>query len=201
MEKIGILAYGSLIEDPGCEIEPLIRYRINDVKTPFKIEFSRKSSSRDNAPTLVPVKEGGAQVEATILVLDIEIEEDKAMDLVWRRETRNEKSDKHYKFPVNPSANQVVVQKLKNFRGVETVLYTEIGANISNPTPQTLAELAVNSAKGNAGKEGKDGISYLMSVKRQNISTPLMPDYEKQILVLTSVSSLEEALEIAAKNV
>lgn len=201
MEKLGILAYGSLIEDPGCEIEPLIKHRIQGVKTPFKIEFSRKSSSRDNAPTVVPVKEAGAQVEATILVLDLEVEEEKAMDLLWRRETRNEKSDKHYKFPVNPSANQVVVQKINNLSGVETVLYTAIGANISNPTPQTLAKLAVNSAKGKAGKEGKDGISYLMSVKRQNISTPLMSDYEKQILILTSVSSLEEALEVATKNV
>lgn len=201
MDKIGILAYGSLIEDPGCEIEPLIKRRIQDVQTPFKIEFSRKSSSRDNAPTVVPVEEGGATVNATILVLCDEVEEEQAMDLVWRRETRKETSDKHYQFPVNPSVNQVVVETIQNYSGVETVLYTRIGANISNPTPLNLAKLAVESAKGKAGKTGKDGISYLMSVKHQDISTPLMPDYEKDILVLTGAQSLEEALKIASENV
>ena len=51
---IGILAYGSLIDDPGREIEPLIIRRLKGVETPFQIEFARSSSTRDGAPTLIP---------------------------------------------------------------------------------------------------------------------------------------------------
>ena len=55
MEKIGILAYGSLIDDPGIEIEPLIKKRIKNIQTPFKIEIARKSTTRGDGPTLIPV--------------------------------------------------------------------------------------------------------------------------------------------------
>jgi len=47
MSNIGILAYGSLIEDPGSEINPLISEH-QTVETPFCIEFARSSSSRNN---------------------------------------------------------------------------------------------------------------------------------------------------------
>ena len=49
MSKIGILAYGSLIEDLGIELEPLISGRVDGVNTPFNIEFSRSSQSCDGA--------------------------------------------------------------------------------------------------------------------------------------------------------
>ena len=51
---IGILAYGSLIDDPGREIEPLIISGIKEVDTPFRIEFARASRTRDGAPKLIP---------------------------------------------------------------------------------------------------------------------------------------------------
>ena len=41
MSTIGILAYGSLIEDPGTEIKPIIRERKEGITTPFSIEFAR----------------------------------------------------------------------------------------------------------------------------------------------------------------
>jgi hypothetical protein len=40
--KIGILAYGSLIDDPGAKIEPFIFHRVV-CRTPFKVEFARTS--------------------------------------------------------------------------------------------------------------------------------------------------------------
>lgn len=43
---IGTLAYGSLINDPGNEVEPEICEKILNVTTPFKIEFARKSRTR-----------------------------------------------------------------------------------------------------------------------------------------------------------
>ncbi len=201
MSRLGILAYGSLIEDPGVELEHLISERIENIKTPFNIEFARKSSSRDDAPTVIPVENIGAPVNAVILVLKNNIEIEKAKDLLWRRETRNEKSNKHYTNPQNPKINQVVVNIENNIGGIETVIYTKIGANIESPTPDKLAELAINSAMKTSGENGKDGISYLISLKRQNIITPMMPEYEKSILKKLQAQNLEEAISVARKNV
>jgi len=195
MKRIGILAYGSLIEDPGKELGPLVRERISYVQTPFCVEFARSSNSRDGAPTLVPVQEGGAQVKGVILVLGPAIEVERAKDLLWRRETRNECSDRHYSPPADPGPNTVLVECLQNMANVETVLYTKIGANIENRTPQYLADLAICSARRGAGAKRTDGISYLISVKKQGIRTPLIPAYEAAILEKTMVHDLDEAYE------
>jgi len=194
MCRIGILAYGSLIEEPGKEIEPIIRERISGVETPFCIESARSSAKRDGAPTVVPVESGGARVPATIFVLEEGISVQTAQDLLWRRETRNECTDKHYKKPINPNPNSMIVEELTVFGGVEKVLYTKLGSNIAELTPENLAELALKSARSDAGKKNKDGISYLISLKRHGIITPLMPTYEEAILKKTNTGSLEDAL-------
>ncbi|MFT7879194.1 MAG: hypothetical protein ABXS91_02265 [Sulfurimonas sp.] len=46
-----------------------------------------------------------------------------------------------------------------------------------------------------AGEKEEDGISYLISVKRQGIKTPLMEHYEQALLNKMSVKTLDEALE------
>lgn len=194
MSRVGIFAYGSLIEEPGKEIEPLIHERKERIETPFLIEFARSSSTRDGAPTVVPVESGGSRVHGTILVLDAGINVEEAKDLLWRRETRNECTDKHYTPPYRPNPNRMVVKKLDNFAGICVVLYTKLGANITDPNATKLADLAINSAKAEAGRTGMDGISYLLSVKRQGISTPLMQGYESEILRKTDTSNLENAL-------
>lgn len=161
MCKVGILAYGSLIEDPGKEIEPIVVEKISGIETPFYIEFARSSKKRDGAPTVVPVESGGARVAATILVLKESVSVETAQDLLWRRETRNECTDKHYKKPTNPSSDNMVVEVLTNFGGVEKVIYTRLGSNITDLTPEHLAELAISSAKSEAGKKSKDGKAIL----------------------------------------
>ena len=200
MSRVGILAYGSLIEEPGKEIEPLIRERKEGIQTPFSIEFARSSSTRDGAPTVVPVENGGDCVQATILVLDAGVNLEQAQDLLWRRETRSECTDKHYAPPFKPNLNRMVVEQLENFAGLDVVLYTKLGANITDPNAAQLADLAINSAQAEAGRTGIDGISYLISVKRQGISTPLMHGYENEILRKTGASSLEDALSRCRKG-
>lgn len=201
MGSIGILAYGSLIEDPGIELTSLLSERISGIETPFNIEFSRTSISRDGAPTVVPVENYGAPIKAVILVLKDSVGIDKAKDILWRRETRNEKSNKHYSNPENPALNQVVVGEVTGLGGIDIVLFTKIGANIDSPTPKKLADLAIKSAKSKAGETGRDGISYLLSVKNQNIITPLMFQYEKEIINAVGASSLPEALKIVRDSV
>ena len=66
MPSVGILAYGSLIEDRGPEIAAAKARIEPGVRTPFKVEFARTSSTRGGAPTLVPVSIGGEHVLAGI---------------------------------------------------------------------------------------------------------------------------------------
>lgn len=193
---IGVLAYGSLKDDPGEEIGPLVVSRIGGIKTPFRVEFARQSRTRGGAPTLVPVSEGGATVDASILVLQNSISGSEAADMLWRRETRWEGSGERYKPPSEPGTDDVLVRRLEGFEGLDVVLYVEIGANIPDLNPRKLAELAILSAKSDAGKKEKDGIIYLMDAKRNGVETPLMPEYEGEILRLTGADMLERAREM-----
>ncbi len=194
IRHVGILAYGSLLEEPGAEIAPLIVENISGVETPFRIEFVRSSPTRNGAPTVVPVESGGARVRGTILVLDESVSLAQARDLLWRRETRNEGTAKRYQRPLDPDPNKMLAEELPNFSDLAVVLYAKFGPTLSDPTPEELAELAIKSAMSEAGKRGRDGISYLISLKRQGIVTPLMPAYEKAVLRSAGTTSLEEAL-------
>lgn len=195
MSKVGILAYGSLINDPGDELCAATASRIENVVTPFNIEFARSSRSRDGAPTLVPVSEGGAKVKAVILVLKDLVSEVEARDMLWRRETRKVGSGLSYNPPAVPGQNTVLILEKRGFSGLDVVFYTHIAANINTPTQDSLTDLAIRSAQARAGEIGKDGISYLIAAKRYGIVTPLMPGYEKEILRRTQAESLEAALD------
>lgn len=194
--RIGILAYGSLLEEPGNEIAPLVVERIPGVETPFQIEFFRSSPTRGGAPTVVPVKSGGATVRGTVLVLDNRVSIEDARDMLWRRETRREDTGQRYQRPADPDPNKMIAEELPNFAGVAVVLYARFGPTLSDPTPDQLAELAIKSAMSEAGKRGRDGISYLISLKRQGIVTPLTPAYEEAVLKMTGAVSLDEALAV-----
>ena len=189
-KAIGILAYGSLEDDPGEEIGPLVAERIEGVETPFRVEFARESRTRDGAPTLAPVSEGGATVSASILVLQNFVSEHEATDMLWRRETRKEGSEQRYNPP-----SEVTVRRLENFKGLDVVLHVEVRANIADLSPRKLAESAIRSARSNAGKTGRDGITYLIAAKKNDVKTPLMPEYQREILRLTGTNTLERALE------
>jgi len=193
--RIGILAYGSLLEEPGDEIAPLVVERIPGVETPFQIEFVRSSPTRGGAPTVVPVQTGGAAVRGTVLVLHDRVSIEVARDMLWRRETRRIGSGQHYRTPTASDPNQMIAEELPDFAGLAVVLYARFGPTLSDPTPEQLAALAITSAMDEAGKRGLDGISYLMSLKRQGILTPLMPAYEHALLEQTGALSLEDALK------
>ena len=193
MTCIAILAIGSLIEDPGEELDARVRGRVEGVRTPFKIEFARKSHTRGCAPTLIPVDNGGLPVNGVLLEIDPSIGLTEAKDLLWRRETRREFSGKRYVQPTNPGPDHVLVECIVDYCGFDFVLYTKIGGNIDPLTADHLAELAIRSARGKAGVNGRDGISYLASVRRQGITTPLTHAYEAAILQETGARSLDEA--------
>ena len=189
--SVGILAYGSLISDPGCEIEKGRARIVNDVMTPFHVEFARSSSSRGGGPTLVPVPCGGTQVKGKVFVMDLTVEE--ATNVLYRREIDKVGTKRAY--PTNRVVNgkNVVVGRLTGFAGVDVVLYTQIAVNIEPLTAESLADLAIKSV--DKADPGRDGISYLIAAKRHGIVTALSPAYEAAILRKLGCESLEEALD------
>lgn len=195
MSKVGILAFGSLINDPGPEIGPKIVMRIK-CQTPFGVEYGRYSKkTRGGAPTLVP-HEKGAPVNAEILVLDDSISEDEARDMLWRRETRTKDAAK--KYPAGTGENSVLVEVNRETPCVVSVLYTNFNssAKIPNPNPVDLARAAIESVK--KADEGMDGITYLMDAIAHGIQTPLTERYKDEVLKKTGAGSLSKALETAA---
>ena len=188
MHHIGILAYGSLIDQMGEEIKSSMETTVESVETPFEVEFARSSSSRDGAPTLVP-SQGGAKVKAKIFVLKDGTTEKEAKDMLYRRETNQVGSGISY--PTRPNA--VRIKRCENFSNVKVVFYTCICPNIDCLTASKLAKLAIKSARAEAGKKCRDGISYLLGAKNNGIQTPLMGEYEDEILRQTGTSNLEEA--------
>ncbi len=144
----------------------------------------------------VPVEKSGACVKSVILVLKEHVSEAKAKNMLWRRETNQIGSKGIYEPSANLGQNTVCIKRLENFQGIEVVLYTSIAPNINNLTPQRLAELAIHSARAKEGSEGREGISYLIAAKRNGIITPLMPEYENEILRQTKKRRLEETLKV-----
>lgn len=192
---LGILAYGSLIDNPGEEISEIEVERIQ-CETPFSVEFVRTSSTRGNAPTLIPVEQGGQKVKAVVIVLNHKTNIESAKSILWRRELHKTDRTKNYAHSDNPNPNKVVVKTLKDFMSIQTVLYTSIGRNINQElTSKLLADFAINSILSNAGQEEKDGLRYLLSAKRNGIVTALSTEYENQILIKTDSRSLEQAIE------
>ncbi len=188
----GVLAYGSLVGDPGCELAPLITQRIETL-TPFPVEFARKSSTRGGAPTLVPVPKDGGRVRAEVLVVSPSVTLEELRSIVWRRETRSEGSGAAYPKPHPSRPNGVEVESLARFEGISVVLYTRIVANAQELTPDELAESAIESVGRMAGQKVGDGIEYLINAKANGIETPKSILYEAAILRLTSTDSLDSA--------
>ena len=188
--EVGILAFGSLINDPGDELKQKIVLRIK-TQTPFPIEYGRYSGTRGGAPTLVP-HQMGAPVAAEILVLDESVIVDEATDMLWRRERRKVGSGERY--VEGSSANSVLVRQFCHDPRVNTILYTNFhdAGKIPNPTARELAEHAIHSAE--AADEGKDGITYLINAIKCGIETTLTRAYRDEILRQTNTPTLEEAL-------
>lgn len=187
---IGVLAYGSLITDPGAELEAVTLSRRGGVSTPFTVEYARASGGRKGAPTLVPVEQGGASVVATIF--EVAVSANEAADIIYRREIGQIGTARKYKKPADPTPNTVIIDRILDFEGFDVVLSTRIGANIEPLTGDTLAKLAIKSAREAA--PGKDGISYLMNAMRSGIVTPLTSAYEAAVLAETGASDLAAAL-------
>jgi hypothetical protein len=193
MTKIGILAFGSIITDPGSEIEEATDRKFSEIETDFKIEFSRTSEKRAGAPTLA-VHEAGSTVLATLFVLNDGISCNEAKNILFRRET-NKVGNTESIYRVT---NWMEIKESKASNLCDVILYASMIPNIDSPTAKELATLAVKSSKdksNHSSEKRRDGIQYLYDVKRLGIKTPMMKAYELEILKLLQVETLEEAIQ------
>jgi hypothetical protein len=197
VEVIGILAFGSLMDDPGPEIERWIVGR-RRVKTPFHVEFARYSEKRGGGPTLVPVERGGGHVDAHVLLLSGNITLAEAVDMLWRRETGKVGSQASFELRRRTDpAKTVLIRQMHGFAGLDCVIYTDLfpEGKIADPKPNELAQKAVSSVK--KITKNQDGITYFIKAKQAGIRTPLSEQYEREVLKQTMADSLQEALEKA----
>jgi hypothetical protein len=185
---VGILAFGSLVDDPGDELLRVEAARIEEITTPFSVEFARSSRSRDGAPTLVPVTTGGAATRCWLIVLDRSVTEEAARDMLYRRESGQIGTRVTYE-----RALTKWIAELRPFANLDVCFYVALRANIAPLTGVRLAELAIASAGRAAGRVRRDGISYLQEQKQRGTRTPLMPAYEAEILARTGTRNLDEA--------
>ena len=186
--RVAILAYGSLVTDPGEELEPLIVER-RPCTTPFAVEFARLSPHRDHAPVLTVVATGeGDPVEGSLLVLKAGTSVETATRILWRRETHQVGSRK---VPLGTDRHHV--RLLTNLDGIDMVLHWQEEANYPRPEAAGLARRAIESARGEAGQARKDGISYLAQVVDAKIRTRLTDAYVAALLEETGTDSLEAA--------
>lgn len=199
MGKIGILAFGSIIKNPDKEIESSLERIIDGVETDFAVEFARQSSTRDNAPTLAVVSNGGSKVKGKLFILNENVSLDEARSILLRRET-DKVGAKNVQY-LKPLSWMEIREQKANY-GCEKIIYASIAPNLDDPTPRHLAKLAIESTIKNPFKNGAraDGIQYLFDIKQFGIRTPLMNDYEGEILKQLGVESLIEALKRTSQN-
>ena len=186
---LGILAYGSLITDPGAELLAVTVGRTDNVPTPFPVEFARSSDGREGAPTLVPFA-GGSPVNAVIFTVDTTPEE--AANILYRREINQVGSDKVYREPAPDRTRAVRIDRFGDIVGYDLVLSTRLAATIDPLTAEGLADLAIESAR--QLDDGRDGISYLAAAQASGIVTPLTEAYQAAILAKTDTADLAAAL-------
>jgi hypothetical protein len=191
---IGILAYGSLITHPGHELESVLDHEIPDVMTPFPVEYARRSRSRADAPTLVPVPAGcGTPVKAAVLVLKKYTRKKKALNFLYRRELHREGDLKVFydDQAQRQKKDALVIENLKNQYGLKLVYYTAPKPNfeqildsniVQEEKAALLAQAAIDSITRETFDKGLDGIQYLADNIDAGVSTALTEAYAQAIL-------------------
>jgi len=207
---IGILAYGSLIANPGIEIQVATTQMIFDLETPFAVEYARLSIRRNDAPTLVPVPfTVGDSVKALILLLDTQVSLAEARHMLYRRETNrvNDQKVKYNDDKQRADPGRLVIE-LDTMADVP-IIYTRLAANIPiildasaslEQKAAELARLAVESLNQETYCARRDGIQYLSDNITAGVSTQLTPLYQHAILQQTGTPDLGSARELLAKQ-
>ncbi len=221
---VGILAYGSLLDDPGPELRAVLVGAPIAGTTKFGVAFARLSAARGGAPILTKVTgHRGVTVNAGILGLAPEVTMNDARAMLFRRDTHRASSAlTGYEMQVGwikvavvggAAGEQhgrpaVALDDLftptdgARFGAITTVLY------VDRPPirgwrwwlkPGELANRAIRSARGPAGEgdDPLDGITYLQEIIAAKLPAELTERYERAILRRLGADDLSEAWSLA----
>jgi hypothetical protein len=170
---VAIMAYGSLIHEPGPELGLVVVDR-RPCRTPFPVEYGRASRRWGGGPVLVPhpVHRGAGGV---LLVLNAAVALGQAVELLREREGL-------------PGGHGVVEVDTP---GPYLVIAACLPRNLPAPDmrPRALAARAVTSAASGP----RNGIAYLRRACAFGVRTPLTDEYTAAVLDLTGAPTLEDA--------
>jgi hypothetical protein len=191
--QVGILAFSSLLVDPGAEIQAAIAESVS-VRTPFNVEYARASAARQNAPTLVVVpSEVGSPVQGKIYLLMPEITVKQAQDMLYRRE-RNQVGVLEVWYDeerLRLQRGAVLIGESREFAGMPLILFPRVPPNIDivqdehawpGEKAETLADLAIRSLTKVTYAQRRDGIAYLADAIGCGIRTVLTDVYVQAVL-------------------
>lgn len=172
--RIAVLAYGSLIHQPGNELDELVRAR-RPARTPFRVEYGRVSERWGGGPVLVP-HPAGANVNGVLLLLRDEVSLGEAVDVLARREGTDPKH---------------IVEAMLG-PGV-TALVADLPHNLDERemAPRALAARAIESV----GAGSRNGVAYLRAALRSGVDTPLTLAYAREVCAAVGAGTLEQAEE------
>ena len=179
---LGILAYGSLLNDQGDSIRSHVTARL-PTETEWPVEYARTSRGRAGAPTLVR-HHAGARVQGAILMLDVwDWDKERVRELLWEREGKPDRS----------------AIKSKKISERLTLLYADLDANIPDDrlNAEHLADLAISSVPLACER---NGIRYLADNIEAGIFTPLTLPYCGAILKKTGAPNLAQAEQIVRER-
>lgn len=176
--RIAVLAYGSLIREPGTGLAMVIA-GVEPCRTPFPVEYGRASRRWHGGPVLVPHERGGL-VDGALLLLADDVDLGTAIDLLAAREGLE-------------SARGVVQVDMP---GDRLVIAASLPRNLPAPDmePDALARRAVESARHHA----RNGVAYLNGALRSGIRTPASEAYAERVLERVGATSLDEAERLLA---
>ena len=178
--RVAILAYGSLLSEPGSVLATRI-VAVEACRTPFPVEYGRASARWGGGPVLVPHARG-AEVMGALLLLADDVELGDAVEMLAAREGLND-------------ARGVVQVEMPVER---LVLAASLPRNLPAPdmTADALARRSVESARHGA----RNGIAYLAAALRAGIVTPLSARYAARVLEMVGVPTLDDAERLLALN-
>lgn len=153
---MAILAYGSLIAQPGRRLEAMTAER-RPWRTPFPVEYARLSRRWGWGPVLV-IDDRGAPVNGLLLVLRANVTLGAAVAALAAREGSR------------PEA-VVDVPGVPDLTAIAAALPSNLGA--IGLDPEALADRAIASIR--HGR--RNGVAYLLAAVRSGVVTPRTPAY------------------------
>lgn len=170
---IAVLAYGSLLDEPGPGLAALVTGR-RPCRTPFGVEYGRASRRWGGGPVLVPHPRG-APVQGALLDIATGVALGAVVEALATREGL-------------PDAHGIVQVEMP---GDRLVLTACLPRNLPEPDmrPTALARRAVASV----GHGPRNGVAYLRRVLAAGVETRLTAAYRAEILRLTGADGLEDA--------